>query len=110
MANQSGIAISIRAFLPTGKTLEEQYDALTLIKEAKTTGKFDAVLAKSLDIEVKTESKVRRTADAPAGEQQQGGEQTQGGEQQQTGDGEQNQPDEIDPPDFAGGKSKARAA
>lgn len=66
MANQTGVAIYIKAFLPTGKTLDEQFEALSLIKEAKTTGKFDAVLAQAIDVEVRTESKTRRIEEAPA--------------------------------------------
>jgi len=55
MANQSGVAIYIKAFLPTGKTVDEQFEALSLISDAKTSGKFDAVLSKATDIEVKDE-------------------------------------------------------
>ncbi len=66
---QQGVEITIRAFLPVGKSLEEQHDALTLVKEAKTSGKFDALLDKSLDLVVKTEMRNRRTtAEAPAAE------------------------------------------
>ena len=36
--NQSGIAITIKAFLPTGKTLDEQFAALLVVKTAHETG------------------------------------------------------------------------
>lgn len=65
MANKPGIAIYIKAFVPVPKDIDGQVETLTAIKEAKTSGKFDAVLAKAIDIEVKTESKTRRIEEQP---------------------------------------------
>jgi hypothetical protein len=71
MANQTGIAITIKAFLPTGKTLDEVFEALSIVKTAHATGDYSAVLKAALVEEVKTEQKTRRIEDAvpaPAGE------------------------------------------
>ena len=65
MAKQNGFEISIKAFIPAGKTTEEQFAVLSAIKDAKTSGKFDAVMAGAVDVEVKTEGKNRLIA-APA--------------------------------------------
>lgn len=35
MANQNGIAITIKGFLPTGKTLEDQFEAMSLVRRAQ---------------------------------------------------------------------------
>lgn len=35
MANQNGIAITIKGFLPTGKTLDEQFAAMSLVRGAQ---------------------------------------------------------------------------
>ena len=35
MANQNGIAVTIKGFLPTGKTLEEQFEAMSLVRAAQ---------------------------------------------------------------------------
>ena len=64
--NQSGIAISLKAFLPLGKTVEEQIAALTTVKTAHETGDYAFLLAAVHDIEVKTEQKTRRIEVAPA--------------------------------------------
>jgi len=66
MANQSGIAITIKAFLPTGKTLDEQFTALGLVRDAHATGDYTALLKAAKVDEVKTEQKVRRVEEAPA--------------------------------------------
>ncbi|MDK2769931.1 MAG: hypothetical protein KYX69_19710 [Sphingomonas sp.] len=65
MANQTGIAISIKAFLPTGKSLDEQFAALTLVKTAHETGDYSALLKAANVEDVKTEQKTRRVEDAP---------------------------------------------
>lgn len=65
MANVSGIAIVIKAFLPTGKTLDEQFAALSIVKDAHASGDYAALLAAAQIDEVKTEQKVRRMEDAP---------------------------------------------
>lgn len=63
--NQTGIAITVKAFLPIGKTLDEQLAALTLVKTAHETGDYAPVLKAAIVEEVKSEQKVRRM-DAPA--------------------------------------------
>lgn len=76
MANQTGIAIVIKAFLPTGKTLDEQFNALSIVKEAHATGDYATLLKAATVEDVKTEQKTRRIEDQP---------QTQGeGESQDT--------------------------
>lgn len=35
MANQNGIAVTIKGFLPTGKTMDEQFEAMTLVRAAQ---------------------------------------------------------------------------
>lgn len=68
MANQTGIAIVIKAFLPTGKTLDEQFNALSIVREAHATGDY-ATLLKAASVEdVKTEQKTRRIEDKTAAE------------------------------------------
>ena len=65
--NQTGIAIIIKAFLPTGKTLDETYAALTVVKTAHETGDYAPLLAAAKIDEVKTEQKTCRVEDTPAG-------------------------------------------
>lgn len=64
--NVQGIAITIRAFLPTGKTLDEQFEALSIVKDAHASGDYAKLLTAAKIDEVKTEQKVRRIEDAPA--------------------------------------------
>lgn len=64
--NQTGIAIVIKAWLPAGKTLDEQFEALSIVKTAHETGDYSALLAASSVEEVKTEQKTRRMADPVA--------------------------------------------
>ena len=61
----SGIAIVIRAFLPTGKSLDEQFTAISLVKEAHASGDYSAVLKAAKIDEVKAEQKTRRMEDEP---------------------------------------------
>ncbi|HEY5797649.1 MAG TPA: hypothetical protein VIU82_21815 [Bosea sp. (in: a-proteobacteria)] len=65
MANQTGIAITIRAFLPTGKTLDEQFNALSIVKTAHETSDYAPLLAAASVEEVKTEQRTRRIEDTP---------------------------------------------
>lgn len=58
--NQTGIAIVIKAFLPTGKTLDETFAALSIVKQAHETGDYAPLLAAAKVEEVKTEQKTRR--------------------------------------------------
>jgi hypothetical protein len=60
MANQTGILISINAWLPTGKGLDEQFTALSLVKAAHESGDYAPLLAAATIEAVKTESKTRR--------------------------------------------------
>jgi hypothetical protein len=65
MALENGIAITIRAFLHTGKTLDEQFAALTMMKDAHASGDYSKVLAAAQIDEIKAEPKTRRgTAEA----------------------------------------------
>lgn len=64
--NQTGIAIVIKAWLPAGKTLDEQFEALSIVKQAHETGDYSALLAASSVEEVKTEQKTRRMAEPVA--------------------------------------------
>ena len=64
--NQTGIAITIKAFLPTGSTIDEQYNALTIVKDAHASGDYTALLKAAKVEEVKTEQKTRRVEDEPA--------------------------------------------
>lgn len=64
--NQTGIAIVIKAFLPTGKTLDETFAALSIVKQAHETGDYAPLLAAASVEEVKTEQKTRRVEIAPA--------------------------------------------
>ncbi|UOF80347.1 hypothetical protein [Caudoviricetes sp.] len=61
--NQPGVAITIKAFLPTGKTLDEQFIALSIVKDAKDSGNYDLLLAAAHDVSIKTEAKTRRVED-----------------------------------------------
>lgn len=72
MSNVTGIAIVIKAFLPTGKTLDEQFAALSIVKAAHETGDYAPLLAAANIDEVKTEQKTRRMDDAPKAEEPQG--------------------------------------
>lgn len=60
MVNQTGTAITIRAFLPAGKSIDEQINNLTLVKTAHETGSYSALLEAAKIDEVKTEQKTRR--------------------------------------------------
>jgi len=63
MANQTGIAIVVKAFLPTGKTLDEQFNALSIVKTAHETGDYAPLLAAASVEEVRAEQKTRRIDD-----------------------------------------------
>lgn len=65
MANQTGIAIVIKAFLPTSKSLDEQFAALSIVKTAHETSDYSALLKAASIEEVKTEQKTRRIEDQP---------------------------------------------
>ena len=64
--NQTGIAITIKAWLPTGKTLDEQLSSLTLVKQAHETSDYAPLLAAAQIEAVQTDSKTRRVEDNPA--------------------------------------------
>ena len=63
---EKGIAIYIKGFLPHGDSVDEQLDALTLVKRAHESGDYSAVLAKSKIDEVKTTPTTRVADDTPA--------------------------------------------
>lgn len=67
-----GIAIVIKAFLPTGKTLDEQFEALSIVKDAHASGDYSKVLAKAKIDEVKAEQKTRRVEDQPQTQEEPG--------------------------------------
>lgn len=67
--NQTGIAIVIKAWLPAGKTLDEQFEALSIVKQAHATGDYAPLLAAASVEEVKTEQKTRRVEIAPTTEE-----------------------------------------
>lgn len=46
--------------MPTGKTLDEQFAALSIVKTAHETGDYAPLLAAAQDVEIKTEAKTRR--------------------------------------------------
>lgn len=62
--NQNIIAITIRAALPTGKTLDEQFAALSIVKTAHETGDYAPLLKAAQDVQIKTEAKTRRVEEA----------------------------------------------
>lgn len=64
--NQTGIAITIKAWLPTGKTLDEQLASLTIVKTAHETGDYAPLLAAAQIEAVQTDSKTRRVGETPA--------------------------------------------
>ncbi|TIT90379.1 MAG: hypothetical protein E5W41_00185 [Mesorhizobium sp.] len=55
----------IKAFLPTGKSLDEQFAALSIVKTAHETSDYSALLKAASIEEVKTEQKTRRIEDQP---------------------------------------------
>jgi len=63
--NQTGIAIVIKAWLPVGKTLDEQFEALSIVKQAHETSEYSALLAAARIEEIKTEQKTRRIEETP---------------------------------------------
>lgn len=67
--NQTGIAIVIKAWLPAGKSLDEQFEALSIVKTAHATGDYAPLLAAASVEEVKTEQKTRRIEIAPTTEE-----------------------------------------
>lgn len=60
-----GIAITIKAFLPTGSTIDEQFATLGMVKDAHASGDYSAVLKVAKIDEVKSEQKTRRVDDEP---------------------------------------------
>lgn len=119
--NQTGIAIVIKAWLPTGKSLDEQFEALSLVKDAHATGDYSKVLAASKIDEVKAEQKTRRVEEDPepeaketTAEPAQEPQQEQAAEPAGTVGGTQmvgsDEPDGGDVPEFLKKKGKAKAA
>lgn len=90
MANQAGIQITIKAWLPTGKTIDEQFEALSIVKNAHASGDYAALLTASKIEAVQTEQKTRRMDDEPATAQATSG--------NQQGDADTSEPAEDDAP------------
>lgn len=64
--NQTGLAITIKAFLVLKPNdINQNLAALTLAKEAHETGNYSALIAAASIDEVKVEQKSRRVEDAP---------------------------------------------
>jgi hypothetical protein len=61
--NISGIAIVIKAFLPTGSTIDESFAAFGMVKLAHESGDYSTLLAASNDVQIKTDVQTRRIAD-----------------------------------------------
>jgi hypothetical protein len=66
MANQNGIEINARFWLPTGETVDEQIVNLSLVKAARETKDYSALFAKGTLEAIKTDIKTRRVKDEPA--------------------------------------------
>lgn len=64
--NQTGIAISIKAFLPFGKDIDSHFQALSLLKAAHESGDYSEVLKVASIDAVKAEQKTRRVTVAEA--------------------------------------------
>lgn len=61
MANQNGIAITIKGFLPTGKTLGEQFAAMSLVRGAQgDVGELSTLVGKLTDFSFDAQIKTRR--------------------------------------------------
>jgi len=60
---KSGIAITIKAWLPVGETIDDQITNLQLVKDAHESGDYSAFLAVASIDEVKSEQKNRRVED-----------------------------------------------
>lgn len=63
--NQPGIAITIKAWLPSGKDLDAAHKALSIVKEAHETGNYATLLAAAQVEDVKTTMTQRRVEEAP---------------------------------------------
>jgi len=72
MANQNGIEINLRLWLPIGETIDEQITALTLVKDARETQTYEKLMAAASLEAIKTDQKTRRVADKPATTQEPG--------------------------------------
>lgn len=62
---QAGLVISIKAFIPLTRDLNQNLEALTLAKVAHETGDYSALIAAAQVDEVKVEQRSRRVEDAP---------------------------------------------
>lgn len=61
MANQNGIAITIKGFLPIGKTMDEQFEAMGLVRDAQEDVQALPALAYGLiDFSFDAQMKTRR--------------------------------------------------
>jgi hypothetical protein len=62
---QPGLVISIKAFIPLTRDLNQNLEALTLAKQAHETGDYSHLIAAATVDEVKVEQRSRRVEDAP---------------------------------------------
>jgi hypothetical protein len=62
---QAGLVISIKAFIPLTRDLNQNLEALTLAKQAHESGDYSALIAAAQVDEVKVEQRSRRVEDAP---------------------------------------------
>lgn len=69
MANQNGIFITIKAWLPVTGPISEQIAKLQLVETAHATSDYAPLLAAATVEDVKAEQKTRRIEDQPQGEQ-----------------------------------------
>jgi len=61
--NQNGIAISLKAFVPMGKSIDEQLEVLMLVKSCHASGDYSPLLKMAIVDQVKAEQKTRRIED-----------------------------------------------
>lgn len=70
MANQTGIAIVIKAWLPVSGSISEQIAKLQLVETAHASGDYAELLKAATVEDIKTEQKTRRIEDQPQTQQQ----------------------------------------
>lgn len=64
--NQTGIALTIKAWLPITGSISEQIATLQTVEAAHTSGDYTALLNTAKVEDVKAEQKTRRVEDQPA--------------------------------------------
>ncbi|MDX0262444.1 hypothetical protein GOC60_14775 [Sinorhizobium meliloti] len=66
MANQNGIFIVLKAWLPVTGSISEQIAKLQMVEKAHASGDYAELLGAAKVEEIKTEQKTRRIEDEPA--------------------------------------------